>query len=169
MSSTEAVGLTLVLLSVLLLLLEVKAPGFGVLGVGGGLALIAGLLLLLGVSGASLSVVVGLAVPILALVAFLTVIADRARRNKVVTGEAGMVGLEGRAETDLLPEGKVLVRGELWDATAPVRLERGKAVRVVGVRGLKLEVVSAREGETFGRPLLTHDEETGAASGPPAR
>jgi membrane-bound serine protease (ClpP class) len=169
MSSTEVVGLTLVLLSVLLLLLEVKAPGFGVLGVGGGLALIAGLLLLLGISGASLSVVVALAVPILLLVAFLAVIAHRARRNKVVTGQAGMVGLEGRAETDLLPEGKVIVRGELWDASAPVRLERGQAVKVVGVRGLRLDVVSARDGEGYGRPLLTNDEEPGAATETSAR
>ena len=60
-----------------------------------------------------------------------------------MTGDVGMIGLEGRAETDLLPEGKVFVRGELWDAVSVGRLERGHPVRVTGVRGLRLEVADA--------------------------
>jgi membrane-bound serine protease (ClpP class) len=88
-------------------------------------------------------VLIAAAIPLLALFSFLAVLAHRARYNKVVTGDAGMIGLEGRAETDLLPEGKVLVRGELWDAWSPMRLERGQPVRVTGVRGLLLEVAAA--------------------------
>ena len=140
MSPTELVGLGLIGLAALFFLLEIKVPGFGVLGIGGVIALLAGLVALFGVSWATLPVLIGIAVPLVALFSFMAVIAHRAHRGKVVTGDAGMIGLEGRAETALLPEGKVMVRGELWDAWSPVRLDRGARVRVVGVRGLRLEV-----------------------------
>lgn len=142
MGPPEFVGLALVILAVFLLLLEVKAPGFGVLGVVGAVALAGGLMMLLGTLGASLPLLVGIALPLVGLFAFLAVLAHGARRQKVVTGDAGMVGLEGRAETALTPDGKVFVRGELWDAWSPVRLERGVPVRVTGVRGLRLEVTA---------------------------
>ena len=143
MSPSEFLGVGLVLLSLTLFVLEVKAPGLGALGVGGVISLVAGLYLLLGASAVTLPMLVVAVLPVLAVFAFLSVLANRARSNKIVTGDAGMIGLEGRAETDLLPDGKVFVRGELWDAWSPVRLERGEHVRVIGVRGLRLEVSSA--------------------------
>jgi membrane-bound serine protease (ClpP class) len=143
MSPTDTLAIGLLVLSGVLCLLELKTAGFGVIGAAGVVALVAGLWLLVGSSPFAIPVLVAAAVPLIGLFAFLGVIAHRARRNKVVTGDAGMIGLEGRAETDLLPEGKVLVRGELWDAWSPVRLVRGQSVRVTGVRGLRLEVASA--------------------------
>lgn len=142
MGPTELAGIALLIAAVFLLLLEVKVPGFGAFGVVGLVALLAGLVMLLGLTVASLPLLVLLALPIVALFAFLAVLAHRARAIKVTTGEAGMVGLEGRAETALMPSGKVVVRGELWDAWSPVRLERGVPVRVTGVRGLRLEVTA---------------------------
>jgi membrane-bound ClpP family serine protease len=41
----------------------------------------------------------------------------------------------------------VIVRGELWDAWSPIRLERGQSVRVTGVRGLTLEVSAASHAQ----------------------
>ena len=143
MSPTELMGLGLIIIAVLLFLLEVKVPGFGAVGAGGVVALVAGLILLFGLTTAALPVIAALAVPLVLFFAFLAVLAHRARKRKVVTGDAGMVGLEGQAETALMPEGKVFVRGELWDAWSPVRLERGAPVRVTGVRGLRLEVTAA--------------------------
>ena len=58
-----------------------------------------------------------------------------------------------RAESLLLPEGKVFVRGELWDAWSPTKVERGEPVRVVGVRGLRLEVAPASADHSFPRPV----------------
>ncbi len=162
MSPTELVGLGLIGLAVLFFLLEIKAPGFGVLGAGGVVALVAGLVVLLGVSWATLPVILAIALPLVALIAFLTVLAHRAHRGKVLTGDAGMIGLEGRAETDLLPEGKVLVRGELWDAWSPTRLARGDRVRVVGVRGLKLEVASAAPDRAIAPPRSVVGPDEGA-------
>ena len=142
MGPTELVGIALLIAAVFLLLLEVKVPGFGAFGIAGIVALVAGLVLLLGLTMASLPLLLVLALPIVIFFAFLAVLAHRARGMKVTTGEAGMVGLEGRVETALMPSGKVVVRGELWDAWSPVRLERGVPVRVTGVRGLRLDVTA---------------------------
>lgn len=142
MSPSELMGIGLVLVAFLMFALELKAPGFGILGVAGIIAILGGTVLLFGASWATIPVLVAVALLIGAVFGSLAVLAHRAKRNKVVTGNAGMVGLEGRAESALTPDGRVLVRGELWDAVSPVRLERGQAIRVTGVRGLRLEVES---------------------------
>ena len=143
MSPTELMGAGLVLVALLMFALELKAPGFGILGGAGVIGLLGGLVLLFGATWATVPVLIATAALIAAVFSFLAVIAHRAKRNKVVTGNSGMVGLEGRVESTLAPDGRVLVRGELWDAYSPVRLDRGQAVRVTGVRGLRLEVESA--------------------------
>jgi membrane-bound serine protease (ClpP class) len=51
-----------------------------------------------------------------------------------------MIDCIGVARTDLQPQGKVLVRGELWDARARVNVPAGARVRVTLVDGLTLEV-----------------------------
>jgi membrane-bound serine protease (ClpP class) len=55
-------------------------------------------------------------IPLGLITAFLMSIAVRARRNKVVTGEQGLIGEIGIAQSTLAPAGKVFVHGELWDA-----------------------------------------------------
>ena len=64
----------------------------------------------------------------------------RPHNGRVTTGEIGMIGLIGRTETDLSPDGKVFVRGELWRARGVIGLPAGTDVRVIGVAGLTLEV-----------------------------
>jgi membrane-bound serine protease (ClpP class) len=64
----------------------------------------------------------------------------KARANKVVTGEAGMIGEEGVARTALRPRGTIFVHGELWDAVSSTEVEAGSRVRVVAVEGLTLQV-----------------------------
>jgi membrane-bound serine protease (ClpP class) len=63
--------------------------------------------------------------------------------RKAVTGEEGMVGALGVAETDLEPlgpSGKVFVHGELWEARARQPIAKGTRVRVREVEGLTLTV-----------------------------
>jgi len=82
----------------------------------------------------------GVSIPLGVITIFLMTIALRARRNKVVTGVAGLIGAIGEARTDIDPEGKVFVLGELWNAHAPSRVGIGDHVVVRGVSGLELEV-----------------------------
>jgi membrane-bound serine protease (ClpP class) len=57
------------------------------------------------------------------------------------SGAPGLLGEEGEVREAVGPGGgRVLVHGELWSARAPVPVPEGARVRVVGVRGLTLEV-----------------------------
>ena len=67
-------------------------------------------------------------------------IAVRARRNKIVTGEQGLIGEIGVAQTSLSPAGKVFVHGELWDAISTMPVPAGEQIVVRQVDGLTLRV-----------------------------
>ncbi len=135
---------TLILAAFLLFALEAKFATHGILGLGGiALLTVGGLLLVDGPIPelrVKLWVALAISVPLGAITVFLMTIALRARRNKVVTGEQGMIGAIGQAETDIDPEGKVLVQGELWNARARSRVSLGEPVVVRKVEGLELEV-----------------------------
>ena len=58
------------------------------------------------------------------------------------SGAPGLLGEEGEVREAIGPDGgRVLVHGELWSAHAPAPIPEGARVRVVGVRGLTVEVV----------------------------
>jgi membrane-bound serine protease (ClpP class) len=57
-----------------------------------------------------------------------------------ITGQGELVGLEGKAQTALDPEGMIFVRGEIWKACAEAPVAAGERVEVIGVRGLELRV-----------------------------
>ena len=80
------------------------------------------------------------AIPFAIITMFLVSLVVRARRNKVVTGEQGMIDAVGEARTSLEPAGKVFVRGEYWDAVADQPVPAGERVRVVEVDGMVLKV-----------------------------
>ena len=76
------------------------------------------------------------------LILVLAAIAALSRHKKAGTGELNLVGAVAFAETNLEPEGSVLVRGELWRARvrSGATVQSGCDVRVVGARGYLLEV-----------------------------
>ncbi len=82
-------------------------------------------------------------IPFGLITAFLMSIAVRARRNKVVTGEQGLIGEMGVAQSSLSPAGKVFVHGELWDAIAASPIAAGDPIVVRQVEGLTLRVDAA--------------------------
>jgi membrane-bound serine protease (ClpP class) len=86
---------------------------------------------------------VALALPFSAITILLVSLVVRARRNKVVTGPEGMIGETGVAVTSLAPEGKILVRGEYWDALSSAPVAPGEQVRVTAIERLKLTVEPA--------------------------
>jgi len=137
-------GAALILLAFGLFLLEVKVASHGILGAGGAVALILGAVMLIDSPAPELrihwSTAIALALPFSAITVFLLTIAVRARRNKVETGREAMVGQVGSAVTALEPAGKVFVRGEYWDAVAPVPVPAGAPVRVISIERLKLTV-----------------------------
>jgi membrane-bound serine protease (ClpP class) len=72
-----------------------------------------------------------------AIVAF----AVRAQSGPVRTGQEGLVGRTGRAQTALDPEGLVQIGGEQWSAVAEGgEIEAGRRVEVVAVQGVRVTV-----------------------------
>jgi len=141
---TRYAAFTLIMAAFVMFALEAKFATHGVLGIAGiALMTIGGLLLVDGPipeMRVKLWTALSVSVPLGAITVFLMSIALRARRNKVVTGKQGMIGSLGEARTDIDPEGKVFIQGELWNAHAPSRVRMGEQVVVRKVEGLELEV-----------------------------
>jgi membrane-bound serine protease (ClpP class) len=64
----------------------------------------------------------------------------RSHQSSVETSTARMIGLKGKAVTEVAPEGRVSVQGEYWWAYSRARIAEGETVRVIGIDGLTLEI-----------------------------
>jgi membrane-bound serine protease (ClpP class) len=141
---TRFAALGLILGAFVLFAAEAKFVSHGVLTAGGIVLLTLGGLLLVDAPipemRVHLATALAVSVPLGIITAFLMGIALKARRNKVVTGEQGLVGETGVAQTALSPQGKVFVHGELWDAIAPSPVPIGQLVVVRRIDGLTLQV-----------------------------
>ena len=141
---TRFAALVLILGAFALFAAEAKFASHGVLTVGGiALLTLGGLLLVdspIPEMRVHLATALAISIPLGGITAFLMSIALKARRNKVVTGEQGLVGETGVAQTAMSPGGKVFVHGELWDAIAPSPLTAGQLVVVRRIDGLTLQV-----------------------------
>jgi len=145
---TRYAAFTLIIGGFVLFALEAKFATHGVLGIGGiALLTLGGLLLVDGPipqMRVHLLTALAISVPLGVITVFLMTIALRARHAKVVTGQQGLIGAVGEARTEIDPEGKVWVLGELWNARAASRVAIGEQVVVRKVEGLELEVEKAR-------------------------
>ena len=90
-----------------------------------------------------LSLEVVLPVVILSSLFFILILslAIKAHRRKPVTGNEGLIGLEGTVKKfSGSGEVMVLVHGELWNAWSDTAIQQGDKVIVEKVEGLKLQV-----------------------------
>jgi len=137
-------AIVLILASFILFALEAKFATHGVLGIGGIVMLTLGGLLLVDAPIPEMRVhlltALAVSIPLGIITVFLMSIALKARANKITTGEQGLIGEIGTAQTALSPQGKVFVHGELWDAVAGTYVAAGQRVVVRRVEGLQLEV-----------------------------
>ena len=139
-------GVLLIVLGIILLILEVKVTSFGVLAVGGVVALFFGSLMLidspLPEMQIGLRMIVPITLSIAAILLFLVRLAVQAQRQRSVTGEAGMLDEVGQALSSIVPGGvgRVQAHGEIWTATSDEVLAAGDRVKVVAVKGLLLTV-----------------------------
>jgi membrane-bound serine protease (ClpP class) len=144
---TRYAAFTLIIAAFVLFALEAKFMSHGVLGIGGVVCLTLGGLLL--VDGpipemrVKLWTALGVSVPLGIITVGLMSLAVKAHRNKVVTGQQGLIGEIGVAQSPLALEGKIFIHGELWNAVASEPVAVGEQVVVNRVEGLTLEVTPA--------------------------
>ena len=148
-------GLLLILFGVGLLILELKIPSFGILGIGGTISLLVGSIMMTretpGVA-VSLGIIVPVVLAIAAIVLVLGQLALSAQKQPATTGIEGLLGSEGWTRMPLTPDslGQIDVHGEIWRAFSRGPVPAGAKVRVIEVNGLTLVVEpapSTREGE----------------------
>ncbi len=142
--SANYAGVLLILLAIIMFIAEIKIASYGVLSIGGIIALILGSLMLFQSSVPYLRISLNVMVPSIVLTSafFLTIVwlAVRAQRRQPATGYEGLINMAGTACTDIYQEGKIFVHGEYWDARSAVPIKKGSAVRVVKVRNMLLDV-----------------------------
>ena len=144
-------AIVLLLAAFVLMLLEAKFGGHGVLAAAGIVALIFGLATLVDGPIPELRVhpatALGAGLGFGAISFGLAWIALKARRGKVLTGPQAMIGGTAIVRTPLNPTGQVEIRGELWQAVLRGRpsLAVGSTVSVRSVEGLVLIVEAAQD------------------------
>jgi membrane-bound serine protease (ClpP class) len=140
-------GLAMILFAIILFLLEIKVTSYGMLTIGGVIALLLGSLMLfrhespLEFARLSRWVVFPAVASTAMFFALLVFLGVRAQRRKIVTGAESIPGSIGLAQDDFEEDGYVLVMGELWKARSRVgAVTRGQQVRVIGRNQFVLDV-----------------------------
>ena len=64
----------------------------------------------------------------------------KGRRKKVVSGLEQLLGGEATVINDFDQQGIVFIHSESWQARSKTPLNSGQLVRVIGIKGLTLEV-----------------------------
>jgi len=141
---TRFAALGLIVAAFVLFTLEAKFTTHGVLALGGIVTLTLGGLLLVDAPipemRVHLTTALAVSLPLGLITVFLMSIAFKARANKVVTGAQGMIGQVGTAQTQLTPNGKVFLHGEIWDAVSSSAVPEGQSVVVRALDGFLLRV-----------------------------
>ena len=138
-------GLLLIIFGVVLFVIEVYTPTFGLLTAGGVTSLILGSFMLSKSTAPFLRISLGLIISMsLATAAFFVFALSKGIKiqwKKPVTGREGLLGKVGIAKTDLAPEGTIFIHGERWQACAEDEtIKEGEEVEVLEVKGLNLIV-----------------------------
>jgi len=143
-------GVLLIILAIILFIAEIKIVSHGMLSVGGVISMVLGSLLLFESPEPYLRVswsVILITVAAVSLFAYFAITRSvRAHRQKPSSGREGLIGEEGKADSDILPEGKVFVRGEYWDAWSDESIRQGDKIVVTAVEGMRLKVRKTATG-----------------------
>ncbi len=143
---TNYAALALVLMGLVLMIVEAKAPGVGLWAVSGVACLLLGSFLLfdshLPMFQVSIGIILGFSVSTLVIVFVLVQAVIRASQNKVQVGKEGMIGEQGFALSDLVPgqEGKVFVHGTIWNGISDEPISKDGKLQVLKTEGMLLKV-----------------------------
>ena len=138
-------GLLLIIFGIVLLVIEIFTPTFGLLTAGGVTSLILGSFMLskspVPFLRISLPLIISMSLATAAFFVFALSKGIGIQRKRPVTGREGLIGKVGLAQTALDPEGTVFIHGERWQAsTSGEAIKEGEEVEVLAVKGLKLIV-----------------------------
>ncbi len=138
------IGLLLILLAFILFFLEIYVTSFGLLTVGGVIALLLGGMMLYQKGETGMDIAWSVLIPTVLVISLFFIgvaaLVLKSQMRRSLSGEAALVGERGVAYTDLKPEGQIFIHGEYWQAVSEEPVAAGDAVEVVKVVSLKLYV-----------------------------
>jgi membrane-bound serine protease (ClpP class) len=137
-------GIALILLGISFMVGEAFIPSFGILGIGGLIAFIIGSLILIDADVPDYTVsrplIGGLGIVSVVFFFWVLRVFFKLRSRPTTTGKEEMIGQEGECISDEGEALQIRVRGEIWQARAPTVIRRGQTVKVIGLKGLTLQV-----------------------------
>ncbi len=139
-------GLLLIVLGVGMLIAEAFVTSYGILGLGGAVALLFGSLLLIDTSKTNVvvsrEIVYGAAIAFSAIMVSVGYFLARERGRAAKTGPEALIGEIGVVRDPISPgtSGTVFVHGELWRASSDETLATGTRATVISVNGLTVKV-----------------------------
>lgn len=137
-------GALLFILGIVMLMLEITVTSYGVLALGGTTAMILGSLFLINRDFPYYQISWSVMLPVFTLAIIVTWLVIQfgvqALRTRTRTGNEGMVGLTGLAKTDLDPQGKIFVQGEIWNAVSSSPVPEGQPIQITHLDGLTAHV-----------------------------
>ena len=137
-------GILLFLLGIAFFILEANVTSYGLLAIGGVVAMLIGSVMLIKTDVEFLQISWSVILPVVTLAAlfslFIVGMGVKAMRRRPMTGREEMVGLVGIVKTALAPHGQFAVHGELWEAVSEQPLQPGDEAEVTGMDGLRLRV-----------------------------
>lgn len=141
----RSAGLLLILFSIILFILEVKVTSYGILSIGGIIAMFLGSLMLFEETpdvSLKLDWRLALAAALTTglFIIFAMGMALKIRLTQPTTGKEGLIGEKGVAINRIAPEGDIKVHGEIWKAVSEQRIKKGEKIRVIAVDGLELKI-----------------------------
>lgn len=135
----------LFLIAFILLILEAFIPSLGLLGLGGFIAFLAGLVVMVqsdmrSFYGLSFEAIAALGCLIFLTFGIFGYFLYRSFRKKVETGTESMIGQNATVKSWQGEKGKIVFEGEDWRAKSESAIKKGDTVRITGYRNMTLTV-----------------------------
>ena len=149
-------GLALIALGLALIAVELFVPSFGVLGIGGIVAVMAGSVILFDTDipefRLNSGLIAGMGLGSALVFGGVVWLAARTMGKPRLSGREAMVGLEAEAIGDFVDgRGRVHLHGEDWSACSPEKVGKGDRVLITGVAGEEFVLdVNPTEGRAGG-------------------
>ncbi|MCD6595734.1 nodulation protein NfeD [bacterium] len=140
------IGVLFIIAGIIMFILEIKIPGFGLLTTGGIVSMLFGSFMLTSGASPEMRIDWWTIVPTVLFIAllFIFVIAKALliQTKKVATGYDGLIGEIGEVIQDISPDsiGKISAHGEIWNAKSDESIKKGEQVEIVKINGMLVRV-----------------------------
>ncbi len=145
-------GLALLLVGLVLMIVEAFMPSFGILGIGGIAAFTLGSFMLMDSSLPGYQIapalIISTALASAIAIIFMLSMVIKAKRKPLVSGDQQLINHQALAVEDFNANGRVMIRGEVWQACCDQPVKKDQKLIVKNINGLTLTVATLNNNTT---------------------